>query len=537
MALNLSHFVMYSMKPWESEMGSFIGAGDSFVVERKGNTFDLEMEDFYGFLGRDRGNYSGRTRELIANDILDLLPSDPFGMDLSVATFNEIADWLEDFEVGTQLNLMMNRAMAVQWENGGVGFIGEREGRSFGNSQRNDDLEVMGSCGFPGMEPAGEGEGSCKSIANDILDVLPSDPFGMDLSLATFSAIVDWLEDFKMDSRLNLFRWDRAMALELDTGSMGVNKIPNSSSLEELGFVDGSSNGESDSFRDVEEFLSLNDEDSSRVLSLQAQEQGEQAESCCDGDRGAPHDALLHSLGYLELKDLLSAERVCRSFRSAVRDDPLLWRSIHIDQPLSERITDDDLLNLTGRAQGILQSLSLVDCSRITDDGLRRVLECNPRLTKLSVPGCTRLSIGGIVNNLKAFQSKGMPGIKCLRIGGLYGVTEQYFEELKLLLNADKWQLPDARKLQFFHSGYSLSSRNDEWPLDIEMCPRCQKLRLVYDCPVQSCQGKQIATQQCRACTFCIARCVQCGRCVNDSEYEETFCLDLLCLGCQKQQI
>lgn len=380
MALNLSHFAMYSMKPWESEMGSFIGAGDRFVGERKGNTFDLEMEDFYGFLGRDRGNCSGRTCELIANDILDLLPSDPFGMDLSVAAFNEIADWLEDFEVGSQLNLMMNRAMAVQWENGGVGFNGEREGRSFGNSQRNDDLEVKGSCGFPGMEPAGEGEGSCKSIANDILDVLPSDPFGMDLSLATFSAIVDWLEDFKMESGLNPFWWDRGMVLELDAGSTGVNKIPNSSSLEELGFVDGSSNGESESFRDVEEFLSLNGEDSSRVMSLQAQEQGEP-----DGDRGAPHDALLHALGYLELKDLLSAERVCRSFRSAVRDDPLLWRSIHIDQPLSERITDDVLLNLTRRAQGILQSLSLVDCSRITDDGLRRVLECNPRLTKVSI--------------------------------------------------------------------------------------------------------------------------------------------------------
>lgn len=160
-----------------------------------------------------------------------------------------------------------------------------------------------------------------------------------------------------------------------------------------------------------------------------------------------------------------------------------------------------------------------------------------PLSVQLSVPGCTRISIGGIVNNLKAFQSKGIPGIKCLRIGGLYGVTEQHFEELKLLLNADKWQLPDARKPQFFHSGYSLSSRNDEWPLDIEMCPRCQKLRLVYDCPVQSCQGKQSAAQQCRACTFCIARCVQCGRCVNDSEYEETFCLDLLCLGCQKQQV
>lgn len=392
MALNLTPCAMCS------EMGSLIGAADRFVWERNGNTFekslgfdDLGMEDSYVFFGWDRGgNSHGGSCELIANDIHDLLPSDPFGMDLSVATFNEIADWLEDIEVESQLNLIINRAMAVQSDNGRVGFAMEREGNSFWNSKHIDHFDVKDSYGFSEREGGGEGEGSCKPIPNDILDVLPSDPFGMDLKIAKFSAIMDWLEDFKMETGLNLFL-NRATVFESDHGSTSVHESPKSSglldrwgSLEELGFVDGSCNGESESFCDVEEFLSLNDEDSSRVTSYQAPKLGEQAESCSDGDGGAPHDALLLSLGYLELKDLLSAERVCRSFRSAVRDDPLLWRSIHIDQPLSERVTDDDLLKLTGRSQGILQSLSLVDCSRITDDGIRRVLECNPRLTKVS---------------------------------------------------------------------------------------------------------------------------------------------------------
>lgn len=140
------------------------------------------------------------------------------------------------------------------------------------------------------------------------------------------------------------------------------------------------------------------------------------------------------------------------------------------------------------------------------------------------------------MNNLKAFNSTGMPGIKCLRIGGLYGVTEQHFEELMALLNADKRRQPNACKPRFFHTGHSTPSDDDECPIDIELCPRCQKLRVVYDCPVQSCQGKQDSAQECRACTFCIQRCVQCGRCINhDSEYEETFCLDLLCCFCLKQ--
>jgi hypothetical protein len=39
--------------------------------------------------------------------------------------------------------------------------------------------------------------------------------------------------------------------------------------------------------------------------------------------------------------------------------DSLLWRSIHIDQPLSGRITDDALLRLADRAQGTLQCLNL----------------------------------------------------------------------------------------------------------------------------------------------------------------------------------
>lgn len=68
-----------------------------------------------------------------------------------------------------------------------------------------------------------------------------------------------------------------------------------------------------------------------------------------------------------------------------MRGDTLLWKNIHIDQPLNEKITDDVLLQLSNRAQGNLQSLSLVECPRITDDGLRRVIESNPKLSKVSI--------------------------------------------------------------------------------------------------------------------------------------------------------
>lgn len=159
-----------------------------------------------------------------------------------------------------------------------------------------------------------------------------------------------------------------------------------------------------------------------------------------------------------------------------------------------------------------------------------------PSCLQLSVPGCTRLSIEGVVNSLKAFQSKGVRGIKYLRIGGLYGVTQKHFEELVALLGPDIQKQKNGSKPHFYHRGNFYLSCDDERAIDIEACPKCHNLRLVYDCPSESCQVKEPTTAQlCRACTLCIARCVQCGSCINEREYEETFCLELLCSECSQQ--
>ncbi|TYG49634.1 hypothetical protein ES288_D10G109800v1 [Gossypium darwinii] len=74
--------------------------------------------------------------------------------------------------------------------------------------------------------------------------------------------------------------------------------------------------------------------------------------------------------------------RLIRKMKNFRTNDPLLWRDIHINPPLNEKITDDVLLQITGRGQGSLQCLSLVDCQRITDEGLKRVVENNPKLIK-----------------------------------------------------------------------------------------------------------------------------------------------------------
>lgn len=156
---------------------------------------------------------------------------------------------------------------------------------------------------------------------------------------------------------------------------------------------------------------------------------------------------------------------------------------------------------------------------------------------QLIVPGCTRLSIEGIVGILKAYNSMGTQGVKHLHIGGLYGVTQKHFEELKLLLGADSQLLQHSHKPHFYRRGSFYLSCNDDRAIDIEVCPRCQNFRLVYDCPAESCQELAHTTQVCRACILCIYRCSQCGRCINDSLFEETFCLEWLCYSCSQQLV
>ncbi|XP_022725198.1 F-box protein SKIP14-like [Durio zibethinus] len=415
----------------------------------------------------------------------------------------------------------------------------------------------MEDCFDHGRDRGGGRCGSKEFVSNDIIDLLPSDPFGMDIT-TTFTSITGWPEDLEID-------YGRYVRDEVGTGDgsyqlfTGLNFICNNAMWFQMfpgstGFKSkGSVSGGFDVCSQVKQggYLSghaglglacnvgenLHLGNKGMVSVDQENEEFQDCEGCSEGPEGAPHEALILALGYLGVQDLLVVENVCTSLRSTVQNDPLLWRSIHIDQPLNEKITDDVLLQITSRAQGSLQCLSLVDCQRITDEGLKCVVENNPKLIKLSVPGCRRLSIEGILSSLKALKSMGTQGVKRLRIGGLYGVTHKHFEELKLLLGMDNQIHPNVHKPQIYNRRNVSLSCEDDRAIDVEVCPRCQNIRLVYDCPAEGCQLKEHSAQLCRACTLCIARCVQCGQCINDGEYEETFSLDWLCSDCWKLQL
>ncbi|XP_020229071.1 F-box protein SKIP14-like [Cajanus cajan] len=398
-------------------------------------------------------------------------------------------------------------------------------------------------------------------VNDDVVDQLPMDPFGMNIE-STLTKFSDWIQDlewgfrpeygeFGVDETHEIIRdHDDLHFLGLSWAWNGHENLqPQKDGAEgsDMSSLGCDSNGYQN-FDWVFDESILAEGSARGFLSITHGEywvqgwEAKESQNCnkieLDTEEGVAHDALFFVLGYLGVKDLLSIEQVSRSLCDAVRGDSLLWRIVQIDQPLNERITDDTLVKLTNRAQGTLQCLTLVNCLWITDSGLGRILQSNPRLIKLSVPDCIRLTIEGILSNLRALKSFGKPCIKHLRIGGLAGVchvNDQQFEELNELLDANKHLHRGEQKPQFYGGVYSHIICEDDRVIDIEVCPRCKKLRPVYDCPAESCQQKLQNAQMCRGCTICIARCIHCGRCIKDFDYEETFCLDLLCLNCWNQ--
>ncbi|KAK4347729.1 hypothetical protein RND71_034068 [Anisodus tanguticus] len=139
--------------------------------------------------------------------------------------------------------------------------------------------------------------------------------------------------------------------------------------------------------------------------------------------------------------------------------------------------------------------------------------------------------------NLKVLKTAVKTRLKYLGIYGLDGVTNQHIEEIELLIGVDNSNLKTTRKPRFFGGPQSRVTSDDDRVVDIEVCPKCQKLKLVYDCPSESCQKKQSATQLSRACTRCIARCINCGCCLDNCDYEELLSFELVCLDCWRQAL
>ncbi|KAI4340661.1 hypothetical protein MLD38_025473 [Melastoma candidum] len=420
------------------------------------------------------------------SDVSDFLPADPFGMDVS-STFTAITGWLEDLEMNNVghagdvgggmdvgnypffagLNLLWNNAMAMKLQ----------------------PLPAFGAYpDFAGVQ------NQCE-----------------DLGSSSVVGIAGCAIDFREASDASLFHSSLGLGSMYMMGSYDCSDsriLPSSvghNSRSASGHPSIRLFGDSVGYAKQDDAIYVSPAVNDNIPGYCCEKRGNsfiEASSCFDNSGGGcsagndrTHYALYLSLGYLGLRDLLSVERVCKSIHSAVRTENSLWRSLHVHQPLNEKITNEVLLHLTDRAQGQLECLSLVECPRITDDGLRSVLERNPKLSKLSVPGCTRLSIHGLLESLRTLKLLGTLQLKHVRIGGIYGVTEEQFDELKLLLGMEGEKGLGDHKPHFYRRGNLYLPCQDNRVIDIEMCPRCEKARLVYDCPDEACMVKEAASQ------------------------------------------
>ncbi|XP_078447367.1 F-box protein SKIP14-like [Wolffia australiana] len=258
------------------------------------------------------------------------------------------------------------------------------------------------------------------------------------------------------------------------------------------------------------------------------------------GGSGAVPDAVFFALGYLKVPELLKLERVCKTLKAAVREDPLLWRCVHVGPPYN-RITNGDLLRLTRRAQGRLQCLALTECPHITNNGLGAVVGENLKLRELRVPGCIKITSIGIMKIFYELKLRGSPGIKKLAIGGIHEIRQQDFEELKVMLGVESQPHPQKPSApmppRFFHLRHLITCGNDAaTSLDVEPCPVCDKIRLIYDCPLVvtggNCGSQGGPPGPCRACRLCINRCAECGRCIRNDEYDENYMFEWVCFPC-----
>ncbi|KAH8954354.1 hypothetical protein BDL97_08G075000 [Sphagnum fallax] len=282
--------------------------------------------------------------------------------------------------------------------------------------------------------------------------------------------------------------------------------------------------------------------------------------STCEALERLALEGLVYTLPYVGVQELLVLERVSKSLWDAIRSDALLWQRVRVDAPLSTKLTDTGLLKLVERAHGRLRSLSLIQCQKVSDEAIETVLATNPTLSKLSIPGCTNISAEGLTrmvtnhNSAARSTTNVQPGLKQLRIEGLYGLNKEILEALQTSLNTEAPILEALRtsldtseafssatkseQPWYYRSkqGSFSSDENDDRAIDVAACPKCDFVRPVYDCPGESCQELRAnPLRQCRGCLFCIPRCADCGSCVTDSQedtLDDTFCGDLLCSSC-----
>ncbi|GAV66660.1 hypothetical protein CFOL_v3_10170 [Cephalotus follicularis] len=159
-------------------------------------------------------------------------------------------------------------------------------------------------------------------------------------------------------------------------------------------------------------------------------------------------------------------------------------------------------------------------------------------LCQLYVPGCTSLTLDGVIEAVKSL-CQNHHSLKSLMLDGIYNITEEHLSTFSSYLQMNRTQQEQHQQQQpiLYHNYTNLPTHYHEESnraIDVEVCPKCSQVRMVFDCPRETCKGKR-SQADCRGCSFCIPRCEECGVCVGSEEMEETVCKDIVCSCCWLQ--
>ncbi|OMP06432.1 hypothetical protein CCACVL1_01579 [Corchorus capsularis] len=163
---------------------------------------------------------------------------------------------------------------------------------------------------------------------------------------------------------------------------------------------------------------------------------------------GLPHEALFLVLPYLPLLELLVMSEVCMPLKDAVKKDILPWLNIIVERPLNLRFSDEILMKVASKANGRLKTLALINCARITDNGLQRVIDENPLINKLHIPGCTGLTPDGVISAVQKLCQNPHHSLKSIQINGIYNMKKEHLETLTSYLLTNQKEQQVQRKQQ-----------------------------------------------------------------------------------------
>lgn len=126
--------------------------------------------------------------------------------------------------------------------------------------------------------------------------------------------------------------------------------------------------------------------------------------------------------------------------------------------------------------------------------------------------------------------------LKSLKVSGVYGIRKEDLETLHNLINHNQTQQKRDKILYHKYKKFStLKVIETNRSIDVDICPLCNEVRTVFDCPRVLCEKQQQQQEvgECRGCDSCILRCTECGICIKGiQELEEVSCADTLCLEC-----